>query len=321
MQAGSLERIRRWARWGRARGPHARTLVRLSRIPAREEDLRARLADALLQRAVAETALQETRDELERTRAKELDQTRTGIIARERQSMLGQVTATVSHELRNPLGVIRSSVFYLQRRLGRQDERIVKHLERIEQQVVLCNGVIDELLEFTRGRQVYAIPGDLNAWLESASASWGALPEGAKLRTDLQANLPPVPFDSERLSRALANLVDNAVLALRARSEIPAPREWEPEIVLRSRLNGAGVVVELADNGVGMDDATLRRALDPLFTTRARGTGLGLPIVRRIVEEHGGSVRLESTPGFGTLVRLVLPLVGAPHGGEQEPVA
>lgn len=69
-----------------------------------------------------------------------------------------------------------------------------------------------------------------------------------------------------------------------------------------------GVVIEVEDNGVGMDEQTLREAFDPLFTTRARGTGLGLAIVRKIVEEHGGSVSLESEPNLGTKVTAILPV-------------
>ena len=74
------------------------------------------------------------------------------------------------------------------------------------------------------------------------------------------------------------------------------------------RIAPGGILIEVEDNGVGMDDVTLRKAFDPLFTTRARGTGLGLAIVRKIVAEHGGSVAIESEPNQGTKVTVVLPV-------------
>lgn len=249
--------------------------------------------------------LQQARADLDR-RDRALSDARAELVARERKSMLGEVTATVSHELRNPLGVIRSSVFYLQRRIGTDDEKVVKHLDRIEQQVGLCNGVIDDLLEFTRGRQTYLVPGNLNTWLASVIEDQESSEPSISFRTELAPDLPPVLFDSDKLRRAMANLLENAVLAVKARAAQAASTDWRPEVVARTARCDDGVSVELTDNGVGMDDATSSRAFEPLFTTRARGTGLGLAIVRKIIDDHGGRISLESSPGLGTKVAITL---------------
>jgi signal transduction histidine kinase len=175
----------------------------------------------------------------------------------------------VSHDLRNPLGVIRSSAFYLQRKLGHADKKITKHLNRVEKQVDLCDSIVDELLEYTRGRHSEATQGEINQLLEKVLEEM-ATPEQVTLVGELSPELPMVFFDRDKIRRVV-------------------------------------IVIEVEDNGIGMDDKIARRAFEPLFTTSARGTGLGLAIVRKIVEEHGGHVSMDSTPNRGTKVTLVIP--------------
>ena len=262
-------------------------------------------------RKQAEEELAKHRDHLEeliKERTRDLEAAQKELIKRERLSVLGQLTATVSHEIRNPLGVIRSSAFYLQRKLGHADKKITKHLNRVEKQVDLCDSIVDELLEYTRGRHSEATQGEINPWLEKVLDEI-TIPENVALVTECSPDLPMVHFDRDKMHRVVFNLVNNALQAVTARHDRLNEGEgpYQPQVKVSTSVADNGIRIEVADNGIGMDDKTAGRAFEPLFTTSARGTGLGLAIVRKIVEEHGGHVSLDSTPNRGTKVTLVIP--------------
>jgi signal transduction histidine kinase len=215
----------------------------------------------------------------------------------------------VSHEIRNPLGVIRSSAFYLQRKIGGTvDEKTAKHLSRIEEQVSLCDTIVGDLLEYTRGRSSEVIQGEINPLLEKVLEEM-ATPEQVTLVGELSPELPMVFFDREKMRRVVINLVLNAFKAVTMRREKwdGGKSPYQPLVKVTSSKADNGIRIEVEDNGTGMDDETARRAFEPLFTTWARGTGLGLAIVKKIVKEHGGSVSLDSIPDHGTKVTVIIP--------------
>ena len=262
-------------------------------------------------RKQAEEELAKHRDHLEelvKERTRDLEAAQEELIKRERLSVLGQLTATVSHEIRNPLGVIRSSAFYLQRKLGHADEKITKHLSRVEKQVDLCDSIVDELLEYTRGRHSEATQGEINPWLEKVLDAI-TIPENVALVSECSPDLPMVRFDRDKMYRVVFNLVNNALQAVTARHDRLNKKEgpYQPKIKVSTSVADNGICLEVEDNGIGMDDKIAMCAFEPLFTTSARGTGLGLAIVRKIVEEHGGHVSLDSAPNRGTKVSLVIP--------------
>ncbi|MBI4962046.1 MAG: ATP-binding protein [Desulfomonile tiedjei] len=255
-------------------------------------------------------------EEKVKERTRDLQAAQAELIKREKLSVLGQLTAIVSHELRNPLGVIRSSGYYLARKFGNSEDKVKKHLERIEQQVGLCDAIIGELLEYTRGRRSTVAHGEINPWLEEILDQMTP-PDGMRLLRKLSPILPPVHFDREKMRRVVVNLVENAVQAVvtRQAAETEQKRAYWPQVTVTTSIAGHGVRIEVEDNGIGMDSETADRAFEPLFTTRARGTGLGLAIVRKIVEEHSGSVSLRSLPNVGTMVTVVIP--GEPRSGQK----
>jgi len=262
-------------------------------------------------RKQAEKELAKYKDHLEelvKERTRDLEAAQKELIKRERLSVLGQLTATVSHEIRNPLGVIRSSSFYLQRKLGGKDEKADKHLNRIENQVTLCDSIVDELLEYSRGRHSEATQGEINPWLEKVLEEI-TIPEKVALVTELSPDLPMVHFDRDKMHRVIFNLVNNALQAVTLRYDRLNEKQgpYQPQVKVSTSIADNRIRIEVEDNGTGMDDETARRAFEPLFTTSARGTGLGLAIVRKIVEEHGGHVSMDSTPNRGTRVTLVIP--------------
>jgi PAS domain S-box-containing protein len=243
---------------------------------------------------------------LERTQA--LEAAQKELVKQEKLAVLGQLTATVSHELRNPLGVIRSSNFYLQRKVKSEDEKVRKHFNRIEEQVGRCDAIVGELLEYSRGRRVEAVEAEIDHWIGQLLDEL-AESEKIKIKRVPSQRLPPIPHDQEKMRRVMINVVDNAIQAVKAKQEIWDDENsvYYPEIRVATRVDEDDVFLEIADNGIGMDENTRERAFEPLFTTRAKGTGIGLANVQKIVTEHGGAVVLTSDFGTGTKVTIRLP--------------
>nr|WP_076750563.1 ATP-binding protein [Desulfatitalea tepidiphila] len=269
------------------------------------------IARDVTRRKKAEQELARYHENLEQMvaeRTRELEAAQDELVKREKLAVLGQLTATVSHELRNPLGVIRSSNFYLQKRMKTEDEKARKHFQRIEDQITLCEAIVADLLEYTRGRQASIVKQEISPWLEQVVEQVEEQ-EGIPIDLELAGALPPVPHDPEKMRRVLINLLVNAVQAVKSRSEA-ADNEastYEPRIGVKSLMRDGQLAIEVSDNGIGMDEETQRRAFEPLFTTRARGTGIGLANVKKIIEEHGGLITMESRPGQGTKFSLLLP--------------
>ena len=261
-------------------------------------------------RAEEELARHRSRlEELVRERTRDLEAAQEELISREKLSVLGQLTATVSHELRNPLNVIRSSIFYLLRKHPEIDAKSREHLTRIEDQVELSDSIVNELLEYTRTHPAEPLAGEINPFIEKVLDRM-ELPPGVALIRELDPSDPTVPFDSHKLERAVGNLIDNAVNAVVARFEASANTvpAYTPEITVRTELTENRFRMTVADNGIGMAAKTADRAFEPLFTTRARGVGLGLAVVEKVAYEHQGSVSLTSRENEGTRVILEIPL-------------
>lgn len=271
------------------------------------------LQNEIEERKQIERELQQHKEHLEemvQERSRELEAAQAQLVKREKLAVLGQLTATVSHELRNPLGVIQTSAFFLQKKLTDLDEKGLKHLNRIDEQVRICDRLVEELLEYTRGRHCEMIETKVNSWILETLGQI-PLPEQVIVTQDLAPDLPRVLMDQQKMWRVLINLMNNAILAVTERGRLAGGGEQagqhQPQIMITTRNHDDHhILIIIEDNGVGMDEATLRQAFEPLFTTRARGTGLGLAIVRKIVEEHGGAVSLESRPNAGTKVEIRL---------------
>jgi signal transduction histidine kinase len=215
----------------------------------------------------------------------------------ERLATFGQLVASIGHELRNPLGVMESSLYILRGRLD--DERARKHADRIGQQLGVANQIISDLLDLIRDRPQSRAPVDLADVLEQAAAAV-TRPPGVTLTIQGVAGLPSVPGDAGMLRQAFVNLLENATHAVGA----------EGSIRVRGAREGDGVVLVVEDNGPGVDPAVRARIFEPLITTKARGIGLGLPLVRRIIARHGGAVSHEPLDPHGARFVVSLP-VGA----------
>lgn len=253
-------------------------------------------------------AEQRAREELERRvaeRTAELNAAQEQLLRSERLATLGQLTATVSHELRNPLGTIRSTAFVVRELLGHGgEERLTRALDRIERNVERCDRIIDELLEFTRERPLAVQAVAVDAWLSEVLEEL-ALPEGIRRQLDLGCADETASFDPEALRRCVINLHENACHALTAkRQRVPGA---ELVLTLQTQLAPDRLELHIADTGIGIKSDILSRIFEPLFSTKGFGVGLGLVIVRKIMQRHAGGIEIASVDGEGTQVLLWLP--------------
>jgi signal transduction histidine kinase len=212
----------------------------------------------------------------------------------ERLATFGQLVGSIGHELRNPLGVIESSLFLLRGRTG-DDDRVKKHLDRIGEQVQLSNRIITGLLDMVRDRPLPRETIQVTALLERAGDAVARTP-GVSLVVDAPVGLA-VQGDPVQLGQALVNLLTNAVQAVGAAGAIR----------LAARADGDAVALDVEDDGPGVAEAVQGRIFEPLITTKEHGNGLGLALVKRVAERHGGSVAHEPRPGGGTRFTLRIP--------------
>ncbi len=228
-----------------------------------------------------------------------LDTYRDDLLARqarvERLSTFGALVGSIGHDLRNPLGVIETSLFILRGHVG-EDPRALKHLDRIGEQLGIANGIITNLLDIIRDRPLAKEPVRLAEVIASASRAVSR-PEGVPVVLDGLDDLPVVEGDPGQLRQVFVNLLDNAVFAASPRGEV----------AVRGRRVDGAIELDVEDTGPGVDPATQRRLFEPLITTKERGTGLGLALVKRIAERHGGSVRYADRAGGGARFTVRLP--------------
>ncbi|MGR8920350.1 MAG: PAS domain S-box protein [Gammaproteobacteria bacterium] len=244
-------------------------------------------------------------EELIARRTRELEAAQAEIVRQEKLSVLGQLTATVSHELRNPLGTIGTSVAIARQLAPDASEQLLRALDRAERNVVRCTDIIEELLDFTRSISIDAEATALGRWLHAVLEEH-ALPEGVSMALELDFQ-DHAHIDPEWLRRALLNLLANACEAMRDQA-------GERRLTIATAADELNVRISVADTGSGIAPDDRERIFEPLFSTKSFGVGLGLPIVRQVVEQHGGELDLESRPGGGTTVTLILPRRAPPAG-------
>jgi signal transduction histidine kinase len=248
------------------------------------------------ERKKTELELQKTLDEL---------QAATERLARqERLSMLGQVAGTVSHELRNPLSAIRNSMALVRQLTAGKTVGVERALDRVDRNVDRCARIIDDILDFTRGRELTREPIGFDGWLSETLAEI-SLPASVTVRREFLFD-DEVALDRERFRQIIVNLVDNAAQALADGGWTPAD-DRQRTITVRTEAAGPHVRLSVADNGPGIPQDRLPKIFEPLFTTKSFGVGLGLPTVRQIVEQHGGTIDVESTVDEGTSFTIWLP--------------
>jgi len=216
----------------------------------------------------------------------------------ERLSTFGQLIGSIGHELRNPLSVIETSLYIIKGR-SEGDERAQKHVTRIGEQLGIANDIITKLLDMIRDKPLQRSPVDLKVLVHQAAESVRRPPEVALTFAGLEG-LPEVAGDPVQLRQVMVNLVENAVHAAS-----PAGRVQ----VVGSTGEGQ-VTVTVEDSGQGVDESVRARLFEPLITTKAKGIGLGLALVKRIVERHGGTMGYQRSKLGGAAFSMRLPFGG-----------
>lgn len=260
----------------------------------------------ITERKQADQNIHKMNEDLERRveeRSAELRAAQDTLLRNERLSTLGQLTATVSHELRNPLGVIRTSAFTLRNAVEDGGPHAKRALERIERTVVRCDRIIDELLDFTRISDLEPKPMPIDSWLGDVLMEQNP-PQEIQINWEPGLTDTSVAFDSDRLRRAVINIFDNACQALTGSGN---ERPGEHSLTVRSLRKAGRVELHFDDSGPGIPPNLREKVFEPLFSTKGFGVGLGLPVVMQIMEQHGGGIEIESEEGRGTKVCLWLP--------------
>ncbi|HSO08161.1 MAG TPA: ATP-binding protein [Pelomicrobium sp.] len=244
------------------------------------------------------------------------------MVRSEKLAALGTLLSGVAHELNNPLSNISGSAQILIEEAAETDPReLQERLRQIDQQTNRARDIVRSLLDFARDRGFRAEPVSLLPLVdETIRFLKGQIPAAVALKIEVPADLK-VTGDRQRLQQALLNLIKNAAEAapageirLRARAYGPQPRDAE-DVAAAARFRGqceeppAGVDLEIADTGHGIEPALVPRIFDPFFTTKdvGHGSGLGLFIVHEVIAEHGGCIAVESQPGVGTSFHIRLP--------------
>ncbi len=254
-------------------------------------------------------------------RTRELRQAQERLLRAERRATIGQLAASVAHELRNPLGVMRNSAYFLNSRLPDAEEKVRKHLSMLEREVMVSNEIITRLLQFAEMGEPIRRRVELEPLIRDALLHVGMPPE-VKTVVDIEKPLPLLMADGHQLWQMFIELLENAVQAMT--SVEAAARPVGGRLTVSARLvKGADpaqprspdswpesdwVEIKFADTGVGISGDNVEKVFEPLFTTRAKGIGLGLAIAKIIAEGHGGSIAVDSQLGQGTTLTVRLPI-------------
>ena len=219
----------------------------------------------------------------------------------ERLAHLGTMVATVSHEIKSPLGIVRSTAEILEKRIQKVAPGN-EHLARIiVDEAMRLNRIVVEFLDFARPQKMHLEKGNINEIAEKVLAFINPMLKEQQivLTTDLALDLPAIAIDRDQLYRALLNILLNAVQAMEGGGSLRITTQYQDD---KRRI-----AILIRDSGAGMTEEKAAQIYEPFFTDKNKGTGLGLAITRNIIESHGGEILVESMPREGTCFTICLP--------------
>ncbi|HET9178579.1 MAG TPA: ATP-binding protein [Terriglobia bacterium] len=266
------------------------------------------LAAMLVNRFVMESRLQAERyrqvaDQLRETN-KQLEQVQAEARRSERLAALGQLSAGLAHEIRNPLGVIKGSAETLGRKLPTADPVARELAEYISSEVNRLNSLVSRFLSFAKPLELKKQPEDISQIVEhalkAAQERWPG--STVQVERDYSSGLPAVPADAELAEQVFKNLVFNAYEAME-----PTGGTLRVEVSKEFSDGRRGVEIAFSDTGPGVPQELREQIFNPFFTTKSNGVGLGLSIVSKIVDDHGGWIRVEPGRESGACFRVFLP--------------
>lgn len=255
----------------------------------------------ITQRKQAEAVIHEYSERLQQLveeRTRELHEAQEQLVRQERLATLGQLAGSIAHELRSPLSAIKNAAYYLKMRLEHPDDDTREMVQILDEQVDASARIIESLLEFARPKlpvlkRVY-LP-----YLIQATVEQHPLPTNITLQWDVALDLPDVLVDAAQMQIVFRNLITNAIQAMPTGGQLTIGVQTEGETLCAT----------VSDTGHGIPPEALDKIFQPLYTTRAKGIGLGLALCKLIVEAHGGTITVTSQVGKGTTFTLTLPLI------------
>ncbi|MDD5085252.1 MAG: ATP-binding protein [Candidatus Omnitrophica bacterium] len=229
----------------------------------------------------------------------ELKDAQDTAVRAEKLAAIGKLSSGIAHELRNPLGVMKNVVYYLNMlELGKDNPDVTENIEVLSKEIERSDKIISDLLEFARAKKpalksenVNDIVKDILKRLEISSA--------VEITTELDNNLPAVEADAIQLQHVFYNIATNALQAM---------EKDGGRLKIRTGLKGNFAEISFADTGCGIPEENRNKVFDPLFSTKQKGTGLGLSVCQSLVEGHHGMIEVESQPGKGTTFTVKLPV-------------
>ena len=254
----------------------------------------------ITERVQAERELERYRNRLEelvleRTRALETAQEK--LVRHERLAVLGQLAGGVGHELRNPLGVISNAIYYLNMVLPGTDEKVREYLALIQKNTQEATRIVTDLLDFSRVKSVDRSAVNVSEIIDVVFSQHPA-PKNVTIDMELPDDLPLAHVDQLHIKQVLSNLVTNAFQAMPDGGRL----------TVASRAIEGIIEISIADTGSGITPENQDKIFEPLFTTKAKGIGLGLAICKNLIEANGGKIDFESEVGEGSIFRLHLPV-------------
>ncbi len=216
----------------------------------------------------------------------------------DRLAALGQLTAGLAHELRNPLATMRSSAEMLARLVAPENEVAKEMASNIKEEVDRTGSLITRFLDFARPKPLQLETGDLHATLDRAIDRFQKSGPAVSVFKNYSPDVPPLRLDGAMMEQVILNLLTNAAQASPAGSVV----------TVKTQRAGGAVWISVIDRGSGIDPKNLENIFNPFFTTKPEGVGLGLAVVSKIVEDHGGEISVDSTLGEGSVFLIRLPM-------------
>lgn len=229
----------------------------------------------------------------------------TPIVNAQRAAAWTEVARRIAHEIKNPLTPIRLSAERLAKKFGSQisDPAFQDSIKMIVAQVDDMKVLVNEFSQFARLPQIKSIPGQINEILYKTAQIYIDTQLSIQFTLDLDDHIPVFKFDPDQFKRVFVNLIDNAIAAVQ--------NETRGQIEIKTKYDKEQRVLKIyiSDNGTGISVRDRSRVFEPYFSTKEKGTGLGLPIVKSIIEDHGGTIRVVENNNKGTRMHIEMPIL------------
>ena len=252
----------------------------------------------------AQTELAQVNQALEKRveeRTHELKAASKELVKAERLAAIGQMASIISHEIRNPLAVISNATRLIKMLVASPDPKLTKQFGIIDSEIKQANSIISEVLGYARTRELMLTTVDLNSYLRELLLSYPFIP-GITLKDELDPESVRIKVDAEEIKQAIRNVVSNAIEAM--------PNGGT--LTVGTKIGRRLVCIYIADQGTGITEEVRHKMFAPFFTTKARGTGLGLAVVGKAISRHKGKLFIHSVPGKGTCFQIYLKIYRKP---------